>query len=319
MNGLMDLKKAKLESTRDGFGKGLLEAGKDPKVFALSADLSESTRCHWFKEKFPERYVECGVSEQNMTGVAAGLALSGKIPFACSFAVFSPGLNVAQIRLSVCQNNANVKLVGSHSGLSVGKDGASHQALEDIAVTRSLPGMTVVVPCDAYEAKRAVSELMGIKGPFYLRTSRADSPVITTGRTGFKIGQAEIFRKGGDITIIACGMMVAKALEAAAKLEKKKVEARVINCHTIKPLDKKTIVQAAKETGAILTVEEHNVIGGLGSAVSELLSQNHPVPMRIMGIEDQFGESGSVEELFKEHGLTSDDIVDNVLELIKKK
>jgi len=304
-----------MESTRDGFGKGLLALGRNKNVVVLSADLSESTRAIWFKEKYPERYIECGVAEQNLMGVAAGLALSGKIPYACSFAVFSPGRNWAQIRVSVCYSGANVKIASTHAGISTGADGATHQALEDIAITRCLPNMTVVVPCDSLEAEKATIAVSKIKGPCYLRLGREKFPVITTKKTPFKIGKANIMRKGKDVTVIACGMIVNEALKAAEQL--KKISVRVINCHTIKPIDKNIIIKAARETKAIVTAEEHNIYGGLGSAVAEIVSENHPVPIKRVGIKDKFGESGSPKELLKKYGLTDKEIINAIRDVLR--
>ncbi len=305
-----DFSKLEQVPTRDGYGKGLVELGKINKdVVVLSGDLTESTRSHWFKEQFPKRFFELGVAEQNMMGVAAGLALCGKIPFVSSYAVFCPGRNWDQLRVSVCYNEANVKIAGAHAGISVGPDGATHQALEDIAITRTLPKLSVIVPCDSIEAQKATINSAKINGPVYLRLGRAKSPVITTQKTPFKIGKAEIYREGKDVAIIACGILVHEALVAAEKLSKEKIDAMVINCHTIKPIDKKTIIDAAKITGAIITAEEHQVHGGLGSAVAEVLSQNFPVPMKIIGVNDRFGESGEPEELMHAFGLTSKEII----------
>jgi transketolase len=306
------------ESTRDGFGKGLLDLGANENVVVLSADLSESTRAKPFKDSYPERYIECGVAEQNMAGIAAGLALSGKIPFATSFAVFSPGRNWEQIRVSICYNKANVKIASTHAGLSTGADGATHQALEDIAIMRCLPNMAVVVPCDAVEARKATSAVANLKGPCYLRLGRDKCTTITDDKTHFKIGKADVLRQGKDVTVIACGIMVVEALKAATEL-KGKISVRVINCHTIKPLDKSTILKAAKETKAVVTAEEHQISGGLGSAVAELLSQSSCVPIRMVGVKDTFGESGTPKELLEKYGLTYKYIVKAIHEAVKSK
>jgi len=320
MNNLVkDLKKVEQAATRDGCGKALVELGKNKDVVVLCCDLTESTRMQWFKEKYPERFFEVGVAEQNMMGIAAGLALSGKIPFAASYAVFSPGRNWDQLRVSVAYSQANVKIVGAHAGISVGPDGATHQALEDIAITRVLPNMTVIVPTDAVEARKATIASAKIKGPVYLRFGRAKMPVITTEKTGFKVGRAEVFREGKDVAIIACGQLVYEALIAAEKLEKEEISVRVINNHTIKPLDTKTILKAAKETNAIVTAEEHQVHGGLGSCIAEFLSGNYPVPIKIVGVKDRFGESGEPEELLKKYGLKSNDLIKAVKEVLKMK
>ncbi|MFH1664047.1 MAG: transketolase family protein [archaeon] len=317
---LADLKQPEKTPNRDGYGKGLKKLGEtNPNVVALCCDLTESTRVEWFKQKFPERFIEVGVAEQNMMSVAAGLAAEGKIPFVSSYAVFSPGRNWDQLRVSVCYSEANVKIQGAHAGISVGPDGATHQALEDLAITRCIPNLTVVVPCDAIEGEKATIESAEIKGPVYLRFGREKIPTITTEKTPFKTGKAEIFRTGKDVTIIACGIMVFEALKAAEELEKENIDAMVINNHTLKPIDEKTLIKAAKQTNAVVTAEEHQVIGGLGSAVAEVLSQNYPVPIKFVGIKDRFGESGKPEELLEKFGCTSKDIVKAVKEVIEMK
>lgn len=315
--------------SRKGFGEGLILAGEaDKNVVGLCADLTESTRMQGFKDKFPERFVEVGVAEQNLVTVASGMAAAGKIPFTSSYATFSPGRNWEQIRTTICYNNQPVKIIGSHAGISVGPDGATHQALEDIALMRALPNMVVICPCDAMEAKKATQAIARHPQPNYLRLSRADVPVITTEQTPFEIGRAEVFHDGKDATIVACGQMVYYALLAAkwfeeeAKMSKalaNAISVRVINCHTIKPLDKKTILKAAEETGAIVTVEEHQVNGGLGGAISELVSQHYPVPIKIVGIQDHFGESGEPKELLEKFGLTDKEIIKAVLHVLKLK
>ncbi|MFA6132056.1 MAG: transketolase family protein [Patescibacteria group bacterium] len=308
-------------ATRDGFGEGLLEAGKKNKrIVVLSADLTESTRCLPFKTKFPERFIQLGVAEQSMASIAAGLALGGKIPFITSYAIFSPGRNWEQIRTNIALQKTNVKIIGSHAGLNVGADGATHQMLEDIALTRVLPNMTVIVPCDALEARKATLAAATIKGPVYLRLTREPSPVFTKPLTPFKVGRAETFYKGNDATIIAAGPILFEALKAAVNLKQKNgINVRVINCHTIKPLDTKTILAAAKQTGAIVTVEEHMVAGGLGSAVAELLAEHCPVPMEFVGVKDKFGESGKPEELLEKYGLKAKDIMAAAIKVIKRK
>lgn len=300
-----------LKSTRQGHADALLELGKkDRRVVALTADVSPSTHYDKFAAAFPERFIECGVAEQNMMGVATGLALSGKIPFLASFAAFSPGRNWEQLRVSVCYTKANVKIVATHAGLSVGEDGASHQALEDIALTRVLPNLIVIVPCDYEEAKKATLAAAKIKGPVYLRLGRPKTQVITMTKTAFKIGRAEIFQQGKDLTIIACGPLLCEALLAARELAKKKISAEVINCHTIKPLDRKTLLQSIKKTGRVITVEDHQIYGGLGSAIAELTAQNYPVPIEFVGVRDSFGESGTAEELLKKYHLNARDIIE---------
>lgn len=310
-------KKNNLKSTRDGFGEALLSlAKKNKNIVVVSADLAESTRVAEFAKKYPERFIEVGVAEQNMMGVAAGLALSGKTAIAASFAAFSPGRNWDQLRVSVCYSKANVKIIGSHTGLGAGEDGASHQALEDIAITRCLPNLVVIAPADYNEAKKALAATIEHQGPVYLRLTRQNSPIFTTEKSPFKIGQANVLRKGQDITLIACGPIVYEALEVAKKLASENISVEVINCHTIKPLDKKTILASAKKTKKVLTLEDHQVHGGLGSAVAEMLAENFPVPMKIMGVQDTFGESGKPDELYKKYGLSQEHIIKNIKEII---
>jgi len=305
---------------RNGYGDGVVEAGKENEnIVVLCCDLTESTRSAAFREAFPDRFVEIGIAEQNMAGIAAGLSFSGKIPYMSSYATFSPGRNWDQIRVSVCYSKANVKIMGAHAGISVGPDGATHQAMEDIAITRCLPNMTVVVPCDYWEAKQATISMAGIAGPVYMRFGREKVPVVTTEKTPFKIGKAETFRDGKDVSVIACGSLVYEALIAAKKLEKENVDVRVINCHTIKPIDTKTIISAAKETGAIVTAEEHQVHGGLGSAVAEVVSKHHPVPMDYVAVMDRFGESGEPDELMIKFGVKSPNIVKAVKKVLARK
>ncbi len=305
---------------RNGYGKGLvLAAENDERIVALCADLTESTRTEEFKNKFPERFVEIGVAEQNLASVASGMAAAGKIPFITSYATFSPGRNWEQIRTTICYNDQPVKIIGSHAGISVGPDGATHQALEDMAITRALPNMVVICPADEIEAKKATLAIAENGKPSYLRLSRDKVATITTEETPFKIGKAEVFYEGTDVTVIACGQMVYKALQAAEELSTNKISVRVINCHTIKPLDKETILKAAEETGAIVTVEEHQVTGGLGGAVAELISQHFPVPIKIIGIEDQFGESGKTDELLEKFGLTKAVIIKGITQVLRMK
>lgn len=309
--------------SRKGFGEGLVLAGEaDQNVVALCADLTESTRIEDFKKKFPDRYVEIGVAEQNLVTVASGMAAAGKIPFTSSYAMFSPGRNWEQIRTTICYNDRPVKIVGSHAGVSVGPDGATHQAIEDMTIMRVLPNMVVISPCDAIEAKKATQAMARDPRPNYIRLSRSNVPLITTEQTPFEIGKAEVFHEGKDVTVIACGQLVYQALLAAKELgqsEKGKISVRVINCHTIKPLDKKTILEAAEETGAIVTAEEHQVIGGLGSAVAELVSQNFPVPIKMVGVQDHFGESGEPGELLEKFGLLKKDIIKAITQVLKFK
>ncbi len=305
--------------TRFGFGDGLVIAGtNDSNVVALCADLTISTKVQPFKEKFPDRFIEAGIAEQNMMGIAAGLALSGKVPFIADYSVFCPGRNWDQVRVSVCYSKANVKLTGAHSGISVGPDGATHQGLEDIATTRCLPNLVVMAPCDSIETKKATIMAAKYKGPVYLRFTREKTPVITTEKTPFKIGKSEVYRQGDDVAIIACGPLLYEALLAAKELEKSKIEASVVNCHTIKPLDK-NIINIAKRCKAIVTVEEHQIIGGLGGSVAELLSKNYPVPIEFIGMPDCFGESGQPDELLKRYHMKSYDIIKAAKKAIARK
>lgn len=313
-------KDVEMAPTRDGFGMGLMEAGeKDDRVVVLCGDLSDSTRTAQFRDRFPERFIQSGIQEQNMAVVAVGLALQGKIPFISTYAVFSPGRNWDQMRISGCYNNTNVKYAGAHTGVSVGPDGATHQALEDIALTRVLPRMTVLVPCDMEETRKVVHEAIKIEGPVYFRFARAASPVFTTEKTPFKLGKAQVFREGDDVAIIAAGPIVHTALQAADRLIEKDISCRVINCLSIKPLDEKTIERAAKGCGVIVTCEEHQVMGGVGSAIAEFLATTYPVPMKFIGVQDSFGESGEPEELLKKFRMDVDAIVDSVRSVIKQK
>lgn len=320
VENLLDKPKLEMIPTRDGYGKGLVDAGeKDERVVVLCADLTESTRSHWFAEKFPERFVELGVAEQNMATIASGMANYGKIPFISSYAVFSPGRNNEQIRTTISINNLPVKIAGAHAGISVGPDGATHQALEDIALMRVQPRMVVLVPCDAIEARKATFAAAFNGSPTYVRFGREKSPVVTTEKTPFEIGRAEIFRDGKDAAIIGCGMLLYNALVAAEELSKERIEAMVINSHTVKPLDEKTIIEAAKKTGAVVSVEEHQINGGLGSAVAELLSKNYPVPQEFIGAQNRFGESGEPWELIEKFGMGVEAIKKAVKKAVSRK
>ncbi|OGX32971.1 MAG: transketolase [Omnitrophica WOR_2 bacterium RIFCSPLOWO2_12_FULL_51_24] len=311
---------ANLKPTRDGFGEALVELGKINKdVVVLSADLTASVRANWFKDKYPERFFNFGVAEQDMISTAAGFALSGKVPFACTFGIFASGRAWDQIRLSVCYMNLNVKISGTHGGISVGPDGASHQALEEITLMRVLPNMTVIVPCDSEEARLATLASASYPGPIYLRLGREPFPIITDYKDSYRIGKALRMADGSDITIIGTGVMVQEALKAHEELKKRGISARLLNLHTVKPIDKEEIIKAAIETGAIVTAEEHTVVGGMGSAVSEVLVENCPVPMRMVGIKDRFGESGDALELMKYFGLSAEGIVKAALEVLKLK
>ena len=307
---------------RDGFGLGLLEAGeKDPRIVVLSADLKESTKANYFAEKFPERFIEVGVAEQALVTIASGMANYGKIPFCTSYAIFSPGRNWEQIRTTIGIDSYPVKIIGAQSGLNIGHYGVTHQGLEDIALARVIPNMNVVVPSDYEEAKKVTLEIAKIDKPFYMRLPRVDSPVYTSSETPFKFGKANILTasKNPEVVIFATGLMVYEALLAYRELYKNGIETIVVNVHTIKPLDEEVVIRQAKITGAVVTIEEHQVIGGLGSAVSEVLSKNFPVPMEILGVHDKFGQSGKPKELFEEYGLTKEDIIKAVKKVIARK
>ena len=303
-----------LKATRDGFGEGLIEAGKaNKKVLALCADLSESTRIDGFKKTFPDRFIEIGVAEQNMAGVAAGLALEGFVPFIASYAVFSPGRNWDQIRVSICYSNLNVKIVGAHAGLSVGPDGATHQALEDIAITRVLPNMLVVNPCDWLEAKKATLAIAKHIGPCYIRLARSNTSTITSEKDYFELGKANILQNGGKLTLISSGPILSEVIKAV-----KGMDVEVINLHTIKPIDKETILKSVKKTGKVMTVEEHQIYGGIGSVVAEVLSCEYPVKIKMLGVNDSFGESGTPEQLWRKFGIDSKSIKEQVENLLKE-
>jgi transketolase len=298
------------KSIRDGFGKALAELGeKDRNVWALSADVSESSRTHWFAEKFPDRFVQVGVAEQNLAGVAAGIASCGKTVFISAFGAFSPGRNFDQIRVSICYNNVNVKIHASHAGLAVGSDGASHQMLEDIAMMRALPNMSVIVPADLEQAKKATFAAAAIKTPVYIRTSRENSPVFTTPETPFVIDKANVYRDGKDVAIFACGQQVYESLKAAEELKKEGIDAAVVDMHTIKPVDSAAILAYAKKCRLIVSVEDHQADGGLGSAIAEVLADSGcPATLRRLGMHG-FGESGSCAELYGKYGLDAAGIV----------
>jgi len=306
---------------RQGFGEGFLLAGRlDHNVVGLCADLTESTKMILFKKEFPTRFIEVGVAEQNLASVASGMAAMDKIPFISSYAMFSPGRNWEQIRTTICYNNVNVKIAGSHAGVSVGPDGGTHQALEDIAITRVLPRMIVISPCDAIEARKATIAAAKIIGPTYIRLAREKTPAITTEEASFQIGQAQILYQAGgrsEIGIIATGALVHKALLAAKTLEAGGIGSKVMNLSTIKPLDEEAVVSLARETNAIVTVEEHQIIGGMGSAVAECLARRYPTPMTFIGVDDRFGQSGQPEELIESYGMGSDSIVQAARKLLK--
>lgn len=308
------------EPNRKGFGKGLLEAGKrNENVVAACADLTGSTMINLFADAFPERFVQIGVAEQNLVTVGSGLAAMGKIPFVSSYAAFSPGRNWEQIRTTICLNDRPVKIIGSHAGLYTGADGATHQMLEDIALMRALPNMVVLAPCDAVEAEKMTLAMAEDPRPNYMRVAREPIPIITTEKTPFEIGKAYVFAPGNDVTIIATGTMTYQALVAAERMYKHGIDAEVIHCPTIKPLDAETILKSVRKTGAVVTCEEAQINGGLGGAVAELLGEEHPVPLRRVGVQDRFGESGKPEELFQKFGLTAKHVMMAALQIADKK
>jgi transketolase len=305
---------------REVYGKTLVELGKEnPDIVVLDADLKPSTMTLYFEKEFPERFFEVGIAEQNMIGIACGLAASGKIPFASTFAVFAPGRCFDQIRVSVAQARLNVKIVVTHAGVTVGEDGASHQALEDLALICSLPGFTVIVPADGIETAQVIRAVAAHNGPCYVRLCRPKLPVIFDEGYRFEIGKAVTMRSGTDVTVIAIGVMAAPALEAAKQLAQEGIDCRVINMSTLKPIDESAIVKAARETGAIVTAEEHQEHGGLGSIVARVTARRYPVPMEFVAIKDVFGGSGKPAELLEKYGLTSKEIAAAVREAIKRK
>lgn len=318
-SNLYDPEKVDRKPSRDGYGDGLIVAGtNDKNVVVLCADLTESTRSEAFAKQWPDRFIEIGVAEQNMAGIAAGMALNGKVPFISSYATFSPGRSWDQVRVSICYTKANVKIAGHHTGISVGPDGATHQALEDLAIMRVLPNMTVIYPCDAVQAKKATISAAVHDGPVYLRFMREKTPVVTTERTPFAIGKSYVYKEGRDVTVVAAGSLVYEALLAARSLEKE-ISVEVVNTITIKPLDRETIIASVKKTGAVVTAEEHQISGGLGSAVAELVGEAHPVPLARVGMLDTFGESGAPDELMDKYGMREKDIVKAIESVVKRK
>ena len=308
------------KATRYGFGEGIVALGeKKPKIFVLGADTASSVAINMFRERFPERFANVGVAEQNLLGMAAGLAVAGWIPYAATYSVFATGRPWEQIRTTICYSNLNVKIGGSHAGVMVGPDGATHQALEEISIMRCLPKMTVIVPCDVVETKKATIASADIQGPVFIRFGRENVPIHTKEETPFKVGRAEVFKKGSDVAILACGTMVYEALVAAETLEKHGISARVVNVHTVKPIDETTISEAAKDCGAIVTAEEHQLFGGFGSAVCEVLARNFPVPVEMVGVKDTFGESGNAMDLMKIYHLKDVDITNAVHKVLKRK
>ncbi len=309
----------KPKATRDAYGETLLQLGKERSdIVVLDADLSGSTKTNKFAKAFPERFFNLGVSEQDMIGTAVGLSLAGKVPFASTFAVFETGRAWDQIRLAVCYSNTNVKLAASHGGITVGEDGASHQALEDIALMRALPNMTVIVPADAAETSLVIRTIVDYKGPVYVRLGRAAIPYVMPDDYKFQIGKAHVFRIGKDVNIIAAGIMVDAALAASRVLSEQGIDTGVINMSTIKPLDQETLLLTAKNSKVIITAEEHSIIGGLGSAVCEFLAENHPMPVRRIGVKDLFGCSGNPRELLKLYGLTAENIIETTKQAMNK-
>ncbi len=309
-----------MKATRDGFGEALLEIGRENKnIVVLSGDLEDSTRAEYFKKEFPERFFNLGIAEQDALGTAVGLSMDGLIPFFCSFAVFLTNRAYDILRISVCYNNVNVKLIGSHGGLTVGPDGATAQCLEDFAITRVLPNLTVLCPADAVEAKKATRAMADIYGPVYMRVSRPPFPILTKESDEFVPGKANVMREGADAAVVACGLMVYESLQAAEILAKENIQIKVINMHTIKPVDKQSVIKSAMETGAVVTAEEHQINGGMGGAVAEVLARNYPVPVEMIAVNDTFGESGESEDLLSKYRLKDIDIAEAVRKVLKRK
>lgn len=307
-------------ATRDAYGKALKELGLiNDDIIVLDADLSKSTKTADFQKVKPNHFINVGIAEQNLMGIAAGIAATGKIPFASTFAMFATGRAFEIIRNSIAYPKLNVKIVATHSGITVGEDGGSHAAIEDISLMRSVPNMTVIVPADGVETEKVIKKIVEYKGPVYVRLGRSKVPVIYDDSYEFEIGKFSTLKEGADVTIIACGIMVSKALEAAEELAKKGVLAEVINASTIKPFDSNTVLESVKKTKCVVTVEEHNIYGGLGSAVSEILCKNYPAPLEMVGVMDVFGESGSPDELLEKFKLTSEEIINKVNIVLKRK
>ncbi|TLZ57027.1 MAG: transketolase family protein [Methanobacteriota archaeon] len=310
----------KQESQRSYFAKALIDLGRrNPNVVVVGADTTESIKTLDFGKAFPDRLIQLGIAEPNMISVAAGLAAAGKIPFAATYSVFGSAHTYNVIRQNVAYTNLNVKIFCSHAGLTVGPDGATHQINEDIALMRGIPRMTVLVPADGPETAKCVDAAAAMKGPVYCRFSRTNVPTVTSSEDGFAIGKARVVRDGFDLTLIGCGIMVARCLEAAQLLEREKISARVINLSTVKPLDLATIDRAARETGGIVTAEEHTVVHGIGAAVASAIASNHPVPIAMVGVQDVFGESGEAEELLRKYGLTAEKIVEAAHDVVKRR
>jgi transketolase len=312
--------KEKPKATRDGFGEGLRILGEtNPRIVVLTADLTESTRAGPFKDRFPERFFQFGVAEQNMMCAAAGFSLTGFIPYVCTYGVFSAGRCWDQIRVSIAYSDCNVKIEGAHSGLMVGPDGYTHQALEDIATTRVIPNMKVIVPADAIEARKATIKAAEIPGPVYIRVGRIATPYVTSEETPFVFSKANVLREGKDVTVVACGVEVHESIVAAEEAKKAGIDVGVVNLHTIKPLDEETIIKFAKSTGAIVTAEEHQINGGLGGAVAEVLARNYPTPIEMVAVRDSFGMSGEPWELMDKFGLTHNGILQAIKTVLKRK
>jgi transketolase len=317
---LKDIQVTGQKDTRSGFGEGIVEAArKNPNIVALTADLGGSLKLNQFIKEFPERFFQCGIAEANMMGIAAGLTIGGKIPFTTTFANFSTGRVYDQIRQSIAYSNKNVKICASHAGLTLGEDGATHQILEDIGMMKMLPGMTVIVPCDFNQTKAATLAIADHQGPVYLRFGRPGWPIFTQPDKPFQIGKAQYFSEGADVSIFACGHMVWKAIEAGKILEEKGIGVEIINIHTIKPLDTEAVLNSIRKTKCAVTVEEHNVIGGLGDAIAQVGARHFPIPIEFIGTKDTFGESGTPLELLKKYGLDSPDILNAVEKVMKRK
>jgi transketolase len=312
--------KVEKRKTREGFGRALVALGeRDPRIVVLVGDLTESTMVSFFAERFPERFIEVGIAEQNMTGIAAGLAAAGKIPFLATYGAFASCRAADQLRVTVAYSNLNVKIGGAHGGISVGPDGATHQAMEEISIIRSIPNLSLIVPCDYWETYKATIAAARHEGPVYIRFGREDVPVVTGEDTPFTFGKGEVFAPGRDLTIIACGVMVYEALRARELLLERGIEARVLDLHTVKPLDRALITRCARETGAIVTAEEHQVNGGLGGAVAEAVVGTHSVPMEFVAVMDRFGQSGKPGELMEAFGLTARHIVAAAERVLERK
>jgi transketolase len=309
-----------MKKTREGFGHALVDLGEaDPRVVVLVGDLTESTMVSFFAEKFPDRFFEIGIAEQNMACIAAGMAAMGKVPYFATYGAFASCRSADQIRVTIAYTNLNVKIGGAHGGISVGPDGATHQAMEEFAIIRSIPNLHLVVPCDYWEARKATRAAAQVDGPVYIRFGREDVPVVTDESTPFTFGKGEVFAEGTDVTVIACGVMVYEALRARKVMAERGVSVRVVNLHTIKPLDAALIEKCARETGAIVTAEEHQVNGGLGGAVSEVVVQRHPVPMELVAVHDRFGQSGKPAELMAAFGLKEKDVVAAIERVLTRK